>query len=79
MTGLRETEVTYDQVARHHAHQREQLLRKLLREEFGVRKYRLVGQGQMTEVHVYGVMPNTNTVGWWLLGGIKDVERRYEL
>lgn len=70
---------TYDEVAKHHSRQREYLLRKLLREEFGTRKYRIVGQGQLTEIHVYGVMPNTNITGWWLLGGIKDVEQRYHI
>ncbi|MDO9596748.1 MAG: hypothetical protein Q7J47_03410 [Azoarcus sp.] len=70
---------SYDKTTACYANQREQQLRKLLRDEFGTRKYRIVGQGAATEVHAYGTMPNTNTEGWFVLGGIKDVERRYAI
>lgn len=67
----------YDKTAKFYANQREQQLRKMLREEFGTRKYRIVGSGPTTEVHAYGQMPNTNKTGWYLLGGIREVENRY--
>lgn len=46
-------------------------IRAALREEFGARQYRITSTG---EIHVYGEMPNTNEVGWWLYGWIDDVE-----
>jgi hypothetical protein len=44
-------------------------IRKALRNEFGTRKYRITSQG---EIHVYGVMPNTNQYGWYLYGWVDD-------
>ena len=40
-------------------------LREELREVYGKRKYRITQAG---EVHIYGIMPNTNITGWWFYG-----------
>ena len=40
-------------------------LRRYLGEIYGILQYRITANG---EVHVYGTMPNTNEVGWYLLG-----------
>lgn len=50
-------------------------IRKILRNQFGVRQYRITAAG---DIHVYGVMPNTNTTGWYLFGvvGNPDTEAR---
>ena len=49
-------------------------LRKLLRRDFGARKYRLTADG---EVHVHGVMQNTSQTGWYLLGYVPAVMADY--
>jgi hypothetical protein len=46
-------------------------IRAALRNEFGARQYRITRDG---EIHVYGTMPNTNTVGWYLCGTIDSAE-----
>ncbi len=66
---------TYDQTAAIYARQRENKLRELLRRDYGARKYRLAGN----DVHIYGKMPNTNIVGWYVLGSREYVERDYQL
>ena len=50
-------------------------LRQALREKFGTRRYRITADGA---VHVHGTMPNTNQVGWYLLGylGTQELESR---
>jgi hypothetical protein len=50
---------------------RYQKLRTALRAKFGPRCYRIT---QNDEVHVYGLMPNSQTVGWWLMGDILSAE-----
>lgn len=70
---------SYDKTAKFYANQREQQLRKCLIEEFGSRKYRIVGQGPTSEVHVHGQMPNSIETGWYLLGDIREVEQRYSI
>ena len=44
-------------------------IRKILRNTFGSRKYRITRDG---EIHVYGTMPNTNQTGWYLFGHLGD-------
>lgn len=46
-------------------------IRAALINEFGARQYRITRDG---EIHVYGTMPNTNTVGWYLYGTIDSAE-----
>ena len=46
-------------------------LRNALRAEYGPRCYRITRTG---EVHVYGKMPNSAIVGWWLMGDILSAE-----
>lgn len=46
-------------------------IRTALRNEFGTRKYRITRDG---DIHVYGTMPNTNTVGWYLYGRTDSTE-----
>jgi hypothetical protein len=46
-------------------------LRAALRAKFGPRCYRIT---RNDEVHVYGLMPNSQTVGWWLMGDILGTE-----
>ena len=45
-------------------------LRAALRAKFGARKYKIIGTVCCEQVHVYGLMPNSTTVGWWLMGDI---------
>lgn len=49
-------------------------LRAALREQFG--RYRITATD---EVHVYGVMPNTNQVGWWRYGDREEAAERLGL
>jgi len=42
-----------------------------LRAKYGAGQYRIT---QNDEVHVYGLMPNARTVGWWLMGDILTAE-----
>ena len=44
-------------------------LRAALREQYG--QYRITRDD---EVHIYGQMPNSQTVGWWLMGDILTAE-----
>ena len=44
-------------------------IRQALRAEFGPRRYRIKKNGR---IHVYGTMPNSNIVGWWLYGEVGD-------
>lgn len=44
-------------------------LRRKLRAALGDRRYRITRDD---ELHVYGTMPNTNKVGWYLIGWIHD-------
>lgn len=46
-------------------------IRAALISTFGARQYRITRDG---EIHVYGTMPNTNTVGWYLYGTISSTE-----
>jgi hypothetical protein len=46
-------------------------LRAALRAKYGVGHYRIT---QNDEVHIYGLMPNARTVGWWLMGDILSAE-----
>jgi hypothetical protein len=46
-------------------------LRAALRAQFGAGNYRIT---QNDEVHIYGLMPNARTVGWWLMGDILSAE-----
>lgn len=68
---------TLEKTAAHYAKARENQLRNCLRKDFGARHYRIVGVCQATEIHAYGRMPNSIETGWYLLGGIRDVEARY--
>jgi hypothetical protein len=43
----------------------EKELRKILVSLFGKRNYRITRDN---DIHVYGVMPNTNLYGWYLYG-----------
>jgi len=42
-----------------------------LRAKYGAGQFRIT---QNDEVHVYGLMPNARTVGWWLMGDILTAE-----
>ena len=44
-----------------------QKLRAALRAKYGPRCYRITRTG---DVHVYGLMPNSPVIGWWLMGDI---------
>jgi hypothetical protein len=46
-------------------------LRAALRAKFGPHCYRIT---KNDEVHVYGLMPNARTVGWWLMGDLLSAE-----
>ncbi len=46
-------------------------LRAALRARFGAGQYRIT---RNDEVHVYGLMPNSQTVGWWLMGDLLSAE-----
>jgi len=46
-------------------------IRKILRKTFGDRQYRITAAG---EIHVHGVMPNTNQTGWYLFGWLNDAQ-----
>lgn len=58
------------------ANQRTKQLRELLRRDFGAGRYRLTSDG---DVHVFGVMPDSIRVGWYLAGSRRAVEAGYEL
>ncbi len=53
-----------------------QKLRFALRTKFGSRKYRITKRG---DVNVYGVIPNTNTVGWYFYGYLEDMHYWFDL
>ncbi len=44
-------------------------IRKILRELYGARQYRITSTG---EIHVYGRMPNTDVIGWRYAGAVGD-------
>ena len=46
-------------------------LRTALRAKYGARKYQITRDD---EVYIYGVMPNSQTVGWWSMGDILAAE-----
>jgi hypothetical protein len=46
-------------------------LRNGLRTKYGKRNYRI---DRNDLVHIYGVMPNSQSVGWWLMGDIIEAE-----
>jgi hypothetical protein len=64
----------YDKLTIYYANQRTRKLRELLRRDYGARCYRIT---QKNEVHVYGKMPNSIVIGWWLLGYRRDIENDY--
>jgi len=51
-------------------------LRAALRAKYGAGRYRIT---RNDEVHVYGLMPNSQTVGWWLMGDLLGAELRLGL
>jgi hypothetical protein len=46
-------------------------LREALRAKYGARNYRI---DRNDLVHVYGPMPNSQNVSWWLMGDIIGAE-----
>jgi hypothetical protein len=46
-------------------------LRDALRARYGARNYRI---DRNDLVHIYGAMPNSHVVGWWLMGDIIGAE-----
>lgn len=46
-------------------------LRSALRAKYGANCYRIT---RNDEVHIYGQMPNSTKVGWWLMGDILTAE-----
>ena len=52
-------------------HERIKTLRAALRAKYGKGCYRITRNDQ---VHIYSKMPNSNTVGWWLMGDILGAE-----
>lgn len=67
---------TYDQTAAHYARQNEKQFRALLRRDYGAGKYRITRDG---EVHAYGEMPNSDTIGWYFVGYDNDLRREYNI
>jgi hypothetical protein len=51
-------------------------LRAALRDKFGPRNYRINCRG---EVHVFGVMKNTNRFGWFFFGYLEDMYQWFDL
>ena len=51
-------------------------LRAALRAKYGAGNYRITRDD---EVHVYWLMPNSQTVGWWLMGDLLSAELRLGL
>lgn len=49
-------------------------LRAALRDQFGAGKYKIIGTACCEQVHVYGLMPNSTTTGWWLMGDLSRAE-----
>jgi hypothetical protein len=47
------------------------VIRKALYNAFGSRKYRITASG---EIHVFGIMPNTDKANWYLFGWIGNTE-----
>jgi hypothetical protein len=70
---------TYEQTAAHYSRQHEQQLRQCLRNEFGARHYRIMGDRWHDEVQAYGRMPNSIETGWYRLGDVRSVSRNYNL
>lgn len=64
----------FDSVKAHE--QRIERLRQALRDKYGAGKYRITGTYLTEQVHAYGVMPNTNQEGFFLLGTLTDAEER---
>ena len=52
------------------------IVRNSLRTLFGAHQYRITRAG---EIHVYGRMPNTNMVGWYLYGQMASSETLHRL
>jgi hypothetical protein len=46
-------------------------IRSALIAKFGERQYRITRSG---EIHVFGTMPNTNSIGWYLYGYTDDTD-----
>lgn len=46
-------------------------IRQALRDQFEKRHYKITRTG---EVHVYGPMPHSQEVGWWLMGDLVTAE-----
>lgn len=65
-----------ERTSAHVASQRTAKLRELLRRDFGAGRYRLTSDG---DVHVFGQMPNSIRVGWYLAGSRRAIEAGYEL
>jgi hypothetical protein len=53
----------YDKTSAYYAKRDDKKLRELLRKDYG--KYRITKDN---DVHIYGKMPNSIKIGWWLLG-----------
>lgn len=66
--------MTYDKLINYYANKKTRKLRELLRRDYGARCYRIT---RNDEVHVYGKMPRSIVVGWWLLGSRRCVENDY--
>lgn len=71
------TKQTSDSYKAHEA--RIKRLRQALRDKYGAGKYRITGTYLTEQVHVYGVMPNTNQEGFFLLGDLTSTEERLGL
>ena len=46
-------------------------IRAALINKYGKRNYRITSS---EDVHVYSIMPNSNTLGWWLMGDLWHAE-----
>lgn len=66
--------MTYDKLIIYYDNQRTKKLRDFLRHDYGARCYRIT---RNDEIHIYGKMPRSIVVGWWLLGSRRDVENDY--
>jgi hypothetical protein len=49
-------------------------LRRALIDKYGARKYKITGTAYAESVIIYGQMPNSVVIGWWLMGDLDGAE-----
>lgn len=68
--------IKYDLLTKHYGNQRFKQLREILCAKYGARKFKITAS---QDVHVYGVMPNTNQTGWFFIGSVLYVMRDFNI